>query len=52
VSGRWTEVVDTDRALIAESDRAERWWGMHVDEGEMGETFLRSISRGDKATIT
>jgi hypothetical protein len=37
---------------MAESGRAERWRGMRVDEGEMGETFPCSISRGDKAMTT
>jgi hypothetical protein len=46
------EAAGTVRASTAESDRAERWWGVRVDEGEMGEIFLCSISRGDKALTT
>jgi hypothetical protein len=34
---------------MAEKGRAEQWQGMHVDEDEMGETFLCSISCRDKA---
>jgi hypothetical protein len=37
---------------MAESSRAKRWWGVRMDEGEMGETFLCSISHGDKAATT
>jgi hypothetical protein len=43
------DAASTDRASTAESGRAERWRGVRVDEDEMGETFLCSISCGDKA---
>jgi hypothetical protein len=42
------DAASTDRASTAESGRAERWRGVRVDEDEMGETFLCSISCGDK----
>jgi hypothetical protein len=45
-------VAGTDKASMAESGKVERWWGVRVDEGEMGETFLCSISRGDKTATT
>jgi hypothetical protein len=46
------ETAGADRDSMAESSRAKRWWGVRMDEGEMGETFLCSISHGDKAATT
>jgi hypothetical protein len=40
------------RALMPVSGRAEMWRGVHVDEGEMGETVLCSTLHEDKAAIT
>jgi hypothetical protein len=51
-SGWRTEVAGADRVSTTENTRAKRWWGVRMNEGEMGETSLCSILREDKAATT
>jgi hypothetical protein len=46
------EVAGTDGASMAESGRVEWWWGVLMDEGEIGETVLCSTLHEDKAATT